>query len=105
MPPRHRQLQRRHRAKLYTDLDLFTCDEVIGEDATELFNFLTGFSRSRDYKKLLVGPINLRERFEALIEREIEHQRAGRGGHLIFKMNSLVDRRVIALLYGPLRPA
>jgi polyphosphate kinase len=86
-------------ARLYTDLDLFTCDEVIGQDATELFNFLTGFSRSRDYKKLLVGPINLRERFEALLEREIEHQVAGRGGHLIFKMNSLIDRKMIATLY------
>ena len=86
-------------ARLYTDLDLFTCDPVIGQDATELFNFLTGFSRSRDYKKLLVGPINLRERFEALLEREIEHQRAGRGGHLIFKMNSLIDRKMIAILY------
>ena len=86
-------------AKLYTDLDMFTCDEVIGEDATELFNFLTGFSRSRDYKKLLVGPINLRERFEAMVEREIEHQLAGDQGHLIFKMNSLLDRGIIALLY------
>jgi polyphosphate kinase len=86
-------------ARLYTDLDLFTCDETIGQDATELFNFLTGFSRSRDYKKLLVGPINLRERFEALLEREIEHQLAGRGGHLVFKMNSLVDRKMIAILY------
>ncbi len=86
-------------ARLYTDLDLFTCDEVIGQDATELFNFLTGFSRTRDYKKLLVGPINLRDRFAALLEREIEHQRAGRGGHLIFKMNSLIDRKMIAILY------
>ena len=86
-------------ARLYTDLDMFTSDEVIGQDATELFNFLTGFSRSRDYKKLLVGPINLRERFEALLEREIEHQREGRGGHLIFKMNSLIDRKMIAILY------
>jgi polyphosphate kinase len=86
-------------ARLYTDLDLFTCDEVIGQDATELFNFLTGFSRTRDYKKLLVGPINLRTRFEALLEREIEHQLAGRGGHLILKMNSLIDRKMIAILY------
>ena len=86
-------------ARLYTDLDLFTCDEVIGQDATELFNFLTGFSRTRDYKKLLVGPINLRDRFEALLEREIEHQLAGRGGHLVFKMNSLIDRKMIAILY------
>ncbi len=86
-------------ARLYTDLDLFTCDPVIGQDATELFNFLTGFSRSRDYKKLLVGPLSLRDRFEVLLEREIEHQKAGRGGHLIFKMNSLIDRKMIAILY------
>jgi polyphosphate kinase len=86
-------------AQLYTDLDLFTCDEAMGADATELFNYLTGFSRSRDYMSFLVAPINLRQGLEALIRREIEHQQAGRGGHLIFKMNSLVDRRMIRLLY------
>ena len=86
-------------AQLYTDLDMFTCDEAMGTDATELFNYLTGFSRSRDYQSFLVAPINLREGFEALVRREIEHQREGRGGHLIFKMNSLVDRRMIRLLY------
>ena len=86
-------------AQLYTDLDLFTRDDAMGADATELFNYLTGFSRSRDYNSFLVAPINLRQGFEALVRREIEHQREGRGGHLILKMNSLVDRRMIRLLY------
>jgi polyphosphate kinase len=86
-------------AQLYTDLGLLTCDEEIGADATDLFNFLTGYSTKRDYRRLLVAPVNLRERFEQLIEREIEHQRRGEPGHLIFKMNALVDRRMIRLLY------
>jgi len=86
-------------AQLYSDLDLFTCDEAMGTDATELFNYLTGFSRSRDYRSFLVAPINLRQGFEALVRREIEHQVAGREGHMILKMNALVDRRMIKLLY------
>jgi len=86
-------------ARLYTDLDLLTCDEVMGIDATELFNYLTGFSRSEDYRSLMIAPINLRSRFEALIEREIEHHLAGRPARLKLKMNSLVDRRMIRLLY------
>ena len=86
-------------AHLYEDLGLFTTDEAIGADATDLFNFLTGYSDKRNYRKLLVAPINLRARLEALIEREIEHQRQGRGGHLILKTNSLVDKPMIKLLY------
>ena len=86
-------------AHLYTDLGLFTSREEIGSDVTDLFNYLTGYSAKRDYQKLLVAPVNLRERFEALIEREIAHQQAGRKGHLIFKMNSLVDPREIRQLY------
>ncbi len=86
-------------AYFYTDLGLFTDDEAIGADATDLFNYLTGYSAKTDYRKLLVAPINLRSRMEALIEREIRHQRESRGGHLIFKMNSLVDRPVIQQLY------
>ncbi len=86
-------------AQLYTDLGLLTCDEDLGADATDLFNYLTGYSSKADYRKLLVAPVNLRERFEALIEREIEHHEAGREGHLLFKMNALVDRRMIRLLY------
>lgn len=86
-------------AHQYTDLGLFTANEQIGADATDLFNYLTGYSDKKDYRQLLVAPINLRERFEELIQREIEHQKAGKKGHLIFKMNSLVDERIIQLLY------
>ncbi len=86
-------------AQLYTDLGLFTADEDIGADATNLFNYLTGYSDKKDYRKLLVAPINLRSRMEELIKREIEHQRKGEKGHLIFKMNALVDKPMIQLLY------
>ncbi|PYV39735.1 MAG: RNA degradosome polyphosphate kinase, partial [Acidobacteria bacterium] len=86
-------------AQLYTDLGYFTCDEKIGRDATDLFNYLTGYSARTDYRKLLVAPINLRSRFESLIQREIEHQKHGKQGHLIFKVNALVDKSVIRLLY------
>ena len=72
---------------------------MIGQDATELFNFLTGFSRRATTRSCSSAPINLRDRFEALLEREIEHQKSGARGHLIFKMNSLVDRKMIAILY------
>jgi polyphosphate kinase len=86
-------------AQVYTDLGVFTCDEDIGADATDLFNYLTGYSAKQDYRKLLVAPINLRARLESLIRREIEHQQQGRGGHLIFKVNAIVDRPMIKLLY------
>lgn len=86
-------------AQLYTDLGYFTSDEEIGADATDLFNYLTGYSAKASYRKLLVAPINLRDRVEWLIRREIEHQRQGRGGRLILKMNSLVDKSIIRLLY------
>lgn len=90
-------------AHLYTDLGLFTCDEQIGEDATDLFNYLTGYSAKSEYRKLLVAPIDLRQRFVKLIEREIAHQKAGRPARLIFKMNGLVDREMIRLLYDASR--
>jgi polyphosphate kinase len=86
-------------AQLYEDLGMFTCDEQIGADATDLFNYLTGYSAKKDYRKLLVAPINLRDRFEALIQREINHQLNGEKGHLIFKVNSLVDKQMIQELY------
>jgi polyphosphate kinase len=86
-------------AQTYTDLGLFTSDEEIGADATDLFNYLTGYSDKSNYRKLIVAPLTLRERMQALIEREIEHQRKGRAGHLIFKMNALVDKSMIQLLY------
>jgi len=84
---------------MYTDLGLFTCDEAFGADASELFNFLTGYSERSDYRELLVAPVNLRERFMALIEREVEKHKAKDPGHIIFKMNSLVDERMIRALY------
>ena len=86
-------------SQLYTDVGLLTRDEAIGEDCTDLFNYLTGYSAKVEYRKLLVAPVNLRERLEQLIRREIEHQKKDGNGRLIFKMNALVDRRMIQLLY------
>jgi len=86
-------------AKLYEDLSMFTCDEQIGADATDLFNFLTGYSVQTKYHKLVISPFNLRTRLETLIRREITHQAEGQQGHLIFKMNALVDKSIIKLLY------
>ena len=86
-------------AQLYTDVGMLTCDPDIGADCTDLFNFLTGYSAKSQYRRLLVAPISLRERLQELLQREIDHQKAGRQGHLILKMNSLVDKRVIQLLY------
>ena len=84
---------------VYEDLGLFTCDEQIASDITDLFNHLTGYSTKHDFKKLLVAPFNLRTGLEALIRREIEHAKAGRKAHLIFKVNAIVDRCMMELLY------
>ena len=86
-------------ARLYTDIGIFTSDDQIGADVTDLFNYLTGYSRKQDYRKLLVAPATLRDGFTSLIRREIEHQQAGRGGRLIFKMNAIEDAPMIRLLY------
>ncbi len=86
-------------AHLYTDLGIFTANEAIASDVTDLFNYLTGYSEKQNFRKLLVSPINLRERFESLIRREIEQHKRGKEGRLIFKTNSLVDDRIIKLLY------
>ena len=86
-------------AQLYTDIGMLTCDPDIGADCSDLFNFLTGYSAKSKYRKLLVAPNSLRNRFEELLQREINHQKAGRPAHLILKMNSLVDRKMIQLLY------
>jgi polyphosphate kinase len=86
-------------ARIYTDLGLFTSNEQIGSDASELFNYLTGFSRQTRYRRLLVAPVNLREQTSALIEREIEHQKAGRPARIIAKLNSLTDTKIIRELY------
>jgi polyphosphate kinase len=83
----------------YTDLGLFTANDEIGADATEFFNYLTGFSRQTEYRRLMVAPVNLRERMTALIDREIEHRRADRPAHIIGKFNRLADTQMIEKLY------
>ena len=86
-------------AKLYTDLGLFTCDEDLAHDVSQLFNMLTGCVNQPRFRKLLVAPTTMRQRFLGMIGREIEHQKAGRGGHIIAKMNALDDRQIIEALY------
>ncbi len=86
-------------ANLYTDIGLLTADEQIGADATRLFNYLTGYTEQHQYDKLLVAPVSLRDGLEAMIEREIQVAQRGGEGRLILKTNSLVDRRIIQLLY------
>ena len=78
---------------------MFTVNEQIGKDATELFNYLTGFSQQDNYRKLMVAPVDLREKLNALFDREIEHKRAGRPAHIIAKINRLADLQVIEKLY------
>jgi polyphosphate kinase len=90
-------------ATAYTDLGLFTADPEIGEDATQLFNYLTGYAHPREFQRLLVAPVNMRERLGELIEREAAHARAGRGGHLILKVNALSDDRMIETLVAAAR--
>jgi polyphosphate kinase len=84
---------------IYADLGLFTCRETFGEDLTELFNLLTGYTRPRGFQHLAVAPTNLRGGLVSRIRREAEHARAGRPARIIGKMNSLVDRDLIEELY------
>ncbi|MGB3692479.1 MAG: polyphosphate kinase 1 [Spirulinaceae cyanobacterium] len=86
-------------AKLYTDLGLLSCREELGADLTDLFNYLTGYSRQKSYRKLLVAPVNLRDRMTALIKRETEQASQGNNSRIIAKMNSLVDPQIITALY------
>jgi polyphosphate kinase len=86
-------------AKLYTDLGLFTASEEIAQDVAQLFNMLTGFVYRPQFKKLLVAPISMRQRFLEMIDREVQHHRKGKGGHIIAKMNALDDRQIIDALY------
>jgi polyphosphate kinase len=83
-------------ARIYTDLGLLSCREELGADLTDLFNYLTGFSKQKSYRKLLVAPVTLRDRLVALIRREMAE---GRNGHIIAKMNALVDPQIIRTLY------
>lgn len=86
-------------SRIYTDLGLLTCDEEIGAEVTNLFNFLTGYSLQTDYKCLLVAPINMRENFIKLIEREISHKNAKKDTRIVVKTNSLTDAEIISELY------
>ena len=86
-------------ARLYTDLGLFSCSEDLGADLTDLFNYLTGYSQQRSYRKLLVAPVNMRDQMIALIRREIEHCKRDSSGRIVAKMNALVDPQIIATLY------
>lgn len=86
-------------ANFYTDLGLLTADPEIGADASDLFNFLTGYSRQKQYRQLLVAPVNLRERMIALIKRETEHALAGRPARIKVKINRLADEPTVRALY------
>lgn len=86
-------------AKLYTDCGIFTCQESIGEDATAVFNMLSGYSEPPSWNKLTLAPFWLRGKFMHLIERETKHAKAGKPAHIVAKMNSLCDEGIIAALY------
>ncbi|GAC1455851.1 MAG: polyphosphate kinase 1 [Gemmatimonadaceae bacterium] len=86
-------------ARSYTDLGLFTSDPDFGADASDLFNFLTGYSQQTKYRRFLVAPVNLRGELLGRIRREIELHAVDGKGHLIFKMNSLIDKQFIRTLY------
>ncbi|RPI56904.1 MAG: polyphosphate kinase 1 [Acidobacteria bacterium] len=90
-------------AQVYTDFGLFTANPRIAADASELFNYLTGYSKQTNYLELIVAPVALRDRLTALIEREVEHQRAGRPAGIIIKNNAISDAGIIQVLYGASR--
>lgn len=86
-------------AKIYTDFGLFTDDEDICTDVSDIFNYLTGYSKQNSFKKLIVAPINMRESILNLILREIDNTKNGNEGRIVFKLNSLVDPVIISALY------
>ncbi|MGE0530321.1 MAG: RNA degradosome polyphosphate kinase [Hyphomonadaceae bacterium] len=86
-------------ARIYTDLSLFTCDPALGRDANRLFNFVTGYAKPAELEKIAMSPINSKATLLALIEDEIEHARAGRGGSIWAKLNALVHPEIIDALY------
>jgi polyphosphate kinase len=86
-------------ARIYTDLGLLSCREELGADLTDLFNFLTGFSKQNSFRKLLVAPFTLRDRMVSLIHREIGHCKDGKSGRITAKMNALIDSDIIKNLY------
>lgn len=86
-------------AKLYTDIGMFTCSEPIGEDATAVFNMLSGYSEPRSWNRLSLAPLWLKDRFLYLIDREKKNAEAGREAYIIAKMNSVCDVDIISALY------
>jgi polyphosphate kinase len=86
-------------ARLYTDLGLFSCDEELGQDVTELFNYLTGYSPPPAYRKILAAPYTLKRAILEKIQREIKHVEAGNSGHIQMKMNALEDVDITRALY------
>lgn len=86
-------------AKLYTDLGLFTSNPELCADVSDLFNYLTGYSKQKDYRKLIIAPVNMRNQTLDLINREIENVKAGGSGKIIWKLNALVDPVIISALY------
>jgi polyphosphate kinase len=86
-------------AQVYTDIGLFTAHEGIVADASELFNYLTGYSNQTDYRELLIAPVALRRRFGKLVARETGHARRGRPAHIIIKSNAITDPAIVRLLY------
>jgi polyphosphate kinase len=88
-----------HTAKVYTDLGLFTTDHDIVADASEVFNYLTGYSSQKEFRSLLVAPVQLRTRLSEIIAREGEHARAGREARIIIKVNAITDDQMIRVLY------
>jgi polyphosphate kinase len=86
-------------ARIYTDFSMLTAREDLASDVSDLFNLLTGYSRQRRYRKLLVAPVNMREKLTLLIEREAAHAAAGRPARILMKMNALTDPQMIRSLY------
>ena len=90
-------------SRIYTDIGLFTCNPEIGADATDLFNFLTGYSQQSKYRRLVVAPVDLKERLLAMIERETINQRKGRPAGIVAKFNAITDTSLIEALYDASR--
>jgi polyphosphate kinase len=86
-------------AKIYTDLGLFTANPSVVSDVSDVFNYLTGYSSQKEFRTLLVAPVQLRSRLSELIMREAEHAKAGRRARMIFKLNAITDDQMVRVLY------
>ena len=86
-------------SQLYTDFGLFTADAEICDDVSDVFNYLTGYSKRKEYRQLLVAPVSLRAGFISLVDRELDHARQGRQAHVIVKINAVTDPSIIRAFY------